>query len=302
MDDGRQSTKDGSRKAEVGRRRSEVESWKSEVGSRNFLRRRFGQIRNFGLPVRFGPDYDARRLQAWDVMAIRSHTSEDPRSIIRQLKILVALLIISNIALGVFGFWLLRNIDRNYSALIDQSVPTLTRLQNLTAAASETMRSTNPVLLDHPDAQPSEIARAARDTIGHDTELRQELLSRDWVKNAQSGQTDIRAAGEAFDRAAADTVQLLEANQITEAQKHRETVLRPAYNRYVTVTSQASQSLRTSSLRESNSLTLHVASVSKMILGIASWPLIILGAFLLFVLLFVISVLIKVTLFKEEIA
>jgi len=235
-------------------------------------------------------------------MTDRPYSAEDHSSVIRQLKRLVVLLIVSNIALGAFGFFLLRDIDRNYSALIDQSVPTLNRLQNLTAAASETMRSTNPVLLEYPNASAPEVARAARDEIERGAELRQELLSRDWVKDAESTQPDIRDAGEAFDRAATDTIRLLEANQIPEATKQRETVLRPAYNHYITVTTHASGSLRASSLQASNGLTLRASNVSKMILGVASWPLIILAAFLLFIALFVVSVLIKITLFKEETA
>jgi hypothetical protein len=233
-------------------------------------------------------------------MTDRPQSAEDQSSIIRQLKVLVSLLIISNIALGLFGFVLLRGIDRNYSALIDQAVPTLHRLQTLTVAASETMRSTNPVLLQDPNARLPEIARAARDEIEHGAALRHELLSRNWVKNAEAGPPEIRSGGEAFDRAAIETVRLLEANQIAEAAKQRETILRPAYNNYVSATTRASDSLRTSSLEESNSLTLRASHVSKMILEIASWPLMILAVFLVFIALFVISVLIKVNLFKEE--
>ena len=73
--------------------------------------------------------------------------SDNTHALLRQLKLLVVLLIISNIALGAFGFFFLRSIDQKYSALIDQSVPTLAALHKLTIKASEAMRSTNPTLL-----------------------------------------------------------------------------------------------------------------------------------------------------------
>jgi len=226
--------------------------------------------------------------------------TENIRAVVRQLKFLVVVLIISNIALGAFCFFLLRDIDRNYSALIDQSIPTLTRLQNLTVMASDTMRSTNPVLLEEPNARPAEIVRLGRIAVERGVERRNELLARDWVKNAETEQADIRTAGDAFDRAALDTLRLIEANQIPEAQKQRETVSRPAYNSYVAATTRASELLHTSSLQASTSLALRAGNMSKMILGFASWPLMILGVFLLFTAIFIISVLIKVTLFKER--
>ena len=82
-------------------------------------------------------------------------------SMLRQLKLLVMVLIISNVALGAYGFYLLRTIDRNYSALIDQSVPILNRLQTLTAGASDAMRSTNPDLLTEDKLEPA-VGRAAK--------------------------------------------------------------------------------------------------------------------------------------------
>jgi hypothetical protein len=229
-------------------------------------------------------------------------TTEDIRVVVRQLKFLVVVLILSNIALGAFGFFLLRDIDRNYTGLIDQAIPTLTKLQNLTVAASDTMRSTNPILLEQPNVHVSEVARAARGAVERDAELRRDLLSRDWVKGAEFEQSDIRAAGEAFDQAAIDTIRLLETNDIPEVTKQREAVLRPAYNRYVAATTRTSELLHSSSLKASDSLTLRVNNFSKMILGFASWPLLILGVFLLFTALFVIGVLVKVALFKEKTA
>src|SRR6266550_34403 len=72
--------------------------------------------------------------------------SDDGASTVRQLKILVYVLVLSNIALGALGFYFLRTIDRKYSSLIDQMVPTLNDLQTLTAVSVGAMRSTNSTL------------------------------------------------------------------------------------------------------------------------------------------------------------
>src|SRR4051794_24997618 len=103
---------------------------------------------------------------------------DDNTSVVRQLKTLVVVLILSNIALGVFGFYLLRTIDRNYSVLIDQSIPILNGLQTLTAKASEAMRSTNPVLLTEGKVTPDAMAKDARAAISRGETVREDILKR----------------------------------------------------------------------------------------------------------------------------
>src|SRR6202171_613978 len=46
----------------------------------------------------------------------------DPKSTLRRLKFVVVILILSNIALGVYGFCFLRALDRKYSSLISLAV------------------------------------------------------------------------------------------------------------------------------------------------------------------------------------
>ena len=222
-------------------------------------------------------------------------------SLLRQLKLLVVLLIISNIALGAFGFFFLRSIDRKYSALIDQSVPTLQALHNLTVNASEAMRSTNPDLLADQKSSPAEIANNARAAIEQNAELREQLLRQDWI-GAHQENANIREAGEKFDRAAAEVLPLLQANNAAEADKIRDTNLRPLYNNYVAAISKAGELLKKESLTTSNHLSLRTGNLSRVMLGLAGWPIMILGAFLIFTAIFVLVVLVKVTLFREETA
>src|SRR5205814_8803362 len=75
-----------------------------------------------------------------------SSSLHDQSSTLRQLKLLVVVLVLSNIGLGIFSFYLLRSVDRTYSDLIDRSVPVLNDLQTLTALAVRAMRGTHPTL------------------------------------------------------------------------------------------------------------------------------------------------------------
>src|SRR6185295_13279972 len=105
-------------------------------------------------------------------MPDRLISSSDSAAIVRQLKTLVVLLILSNVALGVLGFFLLRAIDRNYSVLIEQSVPVLNGLHTLTTSASDAMRSTNPILLTEGKHTPAELGNSVRDAIARDEAAR----------------------------------------------------------------------------------------------------------------------------------
>ena len=49
----------------------------------------------------------------------------DQSSTVRTLKLLLMMLVFSNVALGVFSFYLLRSMDRRYSDLIEHAVPLL---------------------------------------------------------------------------------------------------------------------------------------------------------------------------------
>src|SRR5689334_2970976 len=103
------------------------------------------------------------------------------RSTLRQLKLLVAILFISNVALGGFGFYFLRATDRKYSSLISQAVPTLNDLQTLTASSMDAMRSVNPIAFNDASQSRVDLAKKARSALERDRTLRNAVLKRSWL-------------------------------------------------------------------------------------------------------------------------
>jgi hypothetical protein len=215
------------------------------------------------------------------------------RSILRQLKVLVAILVLSNIALGVFGFYFLRTVDRKYSSLIDQAVPALNDLQTLTAMSMEAMRSTNPTLFGDSPQSRAEMTQRARVALERDRHLRSQALQREWLSRDAEERLNFQNAGNAFSRTATEVIGLFELGQSAEASRQREQSLRPAFDRYVAATTKLADELEVHSLRASSSLTIRTGSISNMMLGLASWPLMILGALLLIAVLFVMVILLN---------
>jgi len=235
-------------------------------------------------------------------MPDRLTNSSDSAAVVRQLKILVVLLIISNIILGVMGFVLLRAIDRNYSVLIEQSVPVLSGLHTLTTSASDAMRSTNPALLTEGKHSPAELGNATRDAIARDAAARTNVLKRDWIGQAASERGTIEQTGEIFDRTATKFIGLLETNNTEELGRQREAELRPVYNQYVAAMTRAASLLHSNSLKTSDTLSLRSSGFSRLLLSVGSWPMVILAGFLMFTAVFVIVVLVRVKLFRHETA
>ena len=220
-----------------------------------------------------------------------------PASTLRQLKLLVAILIFSNIALGCFGFYFLRATDRKYSELIIQAVPTLNDMQTLTATSMEAMRSINPTLFNEP-AKYSELAQRARNSLQHDRSLRQTILKRPWLASAPAERRHFQEAGDHFTNSAAGLIPLLESGKISEANQQRETTVRPLFNRYIAATTMAADLLQAESLRASDTLTARTGSLSDIMLGLASWPILAVCAVLAAVV--VIVLLIRIFLFNSQ--
>jgi hypothetical protein len=213
---------------------------------------------------------------------------------LRRLKVLVVVLILSNIALGIYGFYFLRAIDRKYSDLIDRAVPTLNDMQTLTMFIGDAMRSTNPTLFgDNPQSR-AEMSQRARTALERERDLRNSILKREWLSRDAEERLNFQNAGDTFSQTAAEVISLFESGESAEASRQREQSLRPAFNRYVTATTKAADVLEAESLRTSDILTASTVSTSKIMLGLASWPLMALGAVLLVTAVFIILVLLNV--------
>jgi hypothetical protein len=225
---------------------------------------------------------------------------EHEKSMLRQLKIIIVVLVLSNIALGGFGFYFLRAIDRKYSDLIDRAVPTLNDMQTLTAVSMKAMRTTDPTLFGESPESRSRGIQAARVALERDRDLRMSILKREWLSRDTEERVDFQSAGEVFSRAAAEVIDLLESGRTADASKQREESLRPAFERYLETTTKAADVLEAESLKTSDLFTERTVSISRIMLGLASWPVMILGIFLLITAVFIIAVLLKVFIFRDE--
>jgi hypothetical protein len=187
----------------------------------------------------------------------------------------------------------LRTIDRKYSTLIDQTVPTLNELQTLTAVSMAAMHNTSPTLFD---TSPEGIQHA-HGAIESDRALRGKALERKWLALKPNERKEFRDAGDAFTRGALEVVALIESGRSPEANQLREQSLRPVFHRYVESTTKTADILEADSLKMSDTLTEKTGNFSHVMLGIGGWPVVIVGLFFLTVIVFVAAVLLRVSVF-----
>ena len=224
---------------------------------------------------------------------------ESQQAALRQLKILVLILVVSNVCLGIFSVYLLRAVDRKYSVLISETVPSMSELQTLTAGGVDAMRGTNPALFQQPAGDAAATAQHSRKAIEHERDLRGHALQREWLILKPAERTELEETGNTFTRESLAVLQLFEGRHNAEAVQERDSALRPAFDRYLQCLTKSADALETEGLRSSGNLTQQTGSLSHMMLGVATWPVMVVGLFFLVAMIFVIGVLFKVLVFPQ---
>jgi hypothetical protein len=221
-----------------------------------------------------------------------SSSISDQASSLRSLKRLVVLLVVSNLALGVFSVYLLRTVDRRYSELVDRSVPVLNDLQTLTALSANVMHRTGTVLLNAPAEKRAAMLRDARTALDQDRDLRNRLFKADWLSSRPEGKLEFKKAGDDFTQVASELLRQATGGQTAEAREFRERSLRPAFERYQSVTTLVADLLEAESQQTNLDYTARTNSLSNLVLGLAGWPLLVFVALLLLVVVLVIAMMV----------
>lgn len=211
----------------------------------------------------------------------------DQNSTVRQLKLLVLVLIVSNIGLGAFSFYLLRTMDRSYTELFERSVPVLNDLQTLTAKAMTAMRGTNAASIAHQPAPPPIFIDQGRASFLADRVLREKLIKTQWLSGSENEKAEFRAAGEAFSQVGDEVMVALAAGRWSDAAKVREGRLRAAFDRYIAATTKLADFVEAASERANDAVSARTGSLSNVVLGIASWPVLLLAGLLALTAIFV---------------
>src|SRR5882724_11577728 len=146
-------------------------------------------------------------------MARLSSYPNDHAPSLRNLKLLVVLLGVSNILIGAFSVYLLRGIDERYSDLINRTVPVLNDLRELMTNSLATMRATNPALLNGPETSRAASIAAMRTALATEQKFRTDFLAGTAFDNATAHRAGLQTLGAAFDLRVTNVIELYAAGK-----------------------------------------------------------------------------------------
>jgi hypothetical protein len=215
-------------------------------------------------------------------------SAHDQSATLRQLKLLVVLLVISNVGLGLFAFYLLRSTDARYTEILSRSIPALSDLRGVSFRLTDLMRSTSLPLLTSTEEQRPQAIRRAQAAIAADRELREKLLLEIWLIGSADNRSAIQRAGDKVDTIAIRVIEIVQAGNIAEATKFRDQTLRPAFDEYLESIGKAADAVEDASLKANDDISARISSMSAVVLGIAGWPVIVLIALLVLTAVFVV--------------
>ncbi len=214
--------------------------------------------------------------------------AHDQSATLRQLKVLVVVLVLSNIGLGAFSAYLLRSTDERYSLLLERSVPVLNDLRAETAQLAIAVRLTGIPLLRATEAERAGAVQLARAAIQRDRELRTKVMNDPWPPSTPDRRADLQRHGQRVDAASEQVITLAAAARSDEAAKVRAKELRPAFDDYLDAIANAADTVERASMKESDAMTARTGSMAAVVLGLSGWPVIVLVALLLLTAVFVI--------------
>lgn len=195
---------------------------------------------------------------------------------VRQLKILVLVLVGSNLGLGFLSVWLLRDLDRSYNELLDTTVPALTDMQRLTVGVINTQRTLGTTgLLNSKPASRKQALERARGAFKAQHELVQRVLALPAIASQEDIRAGLMTAADAYESAASQFIALMEAERVAEAGQLREAVLLGAFDQYVTTIERTTDALKSIGMEASDRMSDRTRNMSTLVLGAAGWPVIV---------------------------
>jgi len=216
----------------------------------------------------------------------------DQGASVRNLKRLVVALVVSNIALGLFSAYLLRTVDRRYSDLVGRTVPALGNLEDGLANVIRAQRALGSGLSDAPAPKRAAAVDQARATLAKEQSFFRTLIAEPDLADLPAERAALQQAADAYRRVATERLELFAAGKIPEADRVRNENLRSAFDRYLAAIDRAADAVGAAVIRTSDDYTVRTDRLSKIVLGLAGWPLLVFGSLLLLVVILVVAMMI----------
>lgn len=194
---------------------------------------------------------------------------------LRRLKLLAGVLVLSNFLLGAFSFYLIRRTDRDYSLLIDENVPALYQSRHVGQQAGIAYRAMISALLTKDPATCAVQLDRARAALRRGDELRAALLKLDLLRTRPDLAAEYQQTAEDFNLAAKELLPRITPEDTVDAERDRIQHLQDLYERMIAVNEKLATVAASDTQTGNDGYTAQSQLRSELMLGLASWPLLV---------------------------
>lgn len=183
-------------------------------------------------------------------------------------------LVLSNCLLGALSVWLLRELDRDYSGLIGETLPLLGKVRAAGRESTDAYRLLVAGFVESDPVQRGEIAARANEAIGRAKQARQDLKDSELAHLNPDLTAELQAAGLEYERVAAEVLQRITAGFALGTERERFERLEAALGRVRNANRVALDFLEGRGQSRSEELSAKVQGRTALVLGVAGWPLV----------------------------
>ena len=194
---------------------------------------------------------------------------------LRRWKFIAGVLLIGLIGLGMFSAYLVRQLDRDYSLLLDRTLPLIDDIRRVAREQSTVFRSIVTGLVENDPAQVNaaiQQAQAAVDRMRHDEAV---LLTSDILQERADLLAEQKKADQAFVAVVTDLLPHVTATATAEDERERLERLRAALEHANAVSRELIQFVENRSQSISDDYSHLARTRAAIIFGIAGLPLLV---------------------------
>ena len=193
---------------------------------------------------------------------------------VKRLKLLIGILVVSNLVLGVLSFRFLVTLDADYNELIDRSLPTINHLRGMTSESSVAHRSlTFALSAQQPERQAGYLKTAEQALAKEERHIRDVTP----VLDAELGAETVARLKKAHELYAARSSALMALLREGKPQEAGDRVreMREALDAFMTTVANIADTFAQRSQDEGDLVSANVRKHGTIVLGLGGWPLVV---------------------------
>ena len=192
---------------------------------------------------------------------------------LRRLKLLMAVLVLSNCALGVFSVYLLNRLDRDYSVLIDETLPLMGGIRAVARAQTDAYRAIVAGAVARDPKLCAEAAQRARREIGRAHTARLQLAQSEILRQKPEALRELNGSGAELEAMADELIPKISTPDAGADEPARLPRLDAVLERCRGINRQLLEYVDARGQRINDDFSAGVRHRSALVLGLAGWPL-----------------------------